>query len=56
MYAKKTLPSDQGPTYFYAKIIMEATLANKRARVMPLMHILKFIFKKHGKIHQLVSK
>jgi hypothetical protein len=43
MYANKNLPSDQGPTYFYAKIVMETTLANKRTRVMPLMHILKFI-------------
>jgi hypothetical protein len=39
MYVKKNLPSDQGPTYFYAKIVMEATLANERTRVMPLMHI-----------------
>jgi len=56
MYAKKHLPSDQGPTYFYAKIVMETTLANKRTRVMPLMHILKFILKKKRQNHQLMSK
>jgi hypothetical protein len=38
---KRELARDQEATYCYAKIVREATLANKRKRVMPLMHILK---------------
>jgi hypothetical protein len=46
MYAKADLPCDQGAIYSYAKIVMEATLANKRIGVMLLMHVAKCIKKK----------
>jgi hypothetical protein len=51
---KRELASDQGATYCYAKIVREPTLANKRKRVMSLMHILKFIKKHFGTIFEVV--
>ncbi len=42
---KSKLANGQGPTYSYAKIVREATLANKRIGIMTLTHIFKFILK-----------
>jgi len=43
---KADLPCDQGAIYSYAKIVLEATLANKRIGVTLLVHVVKFMFKK----------
>jgi len=42
---KPKLANGQGLTYSYAKIVREATLANKRIGILTFTHILKFIFK-----------